>query len=218
MDNLGQASTTLKILLAMDNPPETLIQALDGHHLEILPDPSQLPDYVSRNGYHLLVMGNEIERVSVVKNADPRLEVFLVGNHKLDVEGALQIGASACFHEPIKIREVRKSLEQIAELIQVRRETVQIEKELKNHYTFAGVVGKNPQMLEILNFLRRIAPFYRSVLICGETGTGKEIVSRALHFLSTQDKHPLVTCNCSSLGNNVISHAINLEKSGMFTR
>ena len=216
MDHLEQSSTSLKILLAMDNPPKILTQALDGHHLEILPDPNRLLDYVSRNGYHILVMGNEIERVRGVKDADPRLEVFLVGNHELDVVGALKVGASACFLEPIEIREVRKSVEEISEMIQVRRETVEIEKELKNHYTFAGVVAKNPQMLEVLSFLRRIAPFYRSVLICGETGTGKEVISNALHSLSTAKK-PLVSCNCPTIANNLIESTLFGHQRGAFT-
>jgi DNA-binding NtrC family response regulator len=195
------SSSELSVLMAINDPPAVLTRALRGHKVEKIDDSNKVLDYVSHDGYDLVLLDSELDKVKMVKGIDPRLEIILISEHKIDINEALKSGVSACFNKRLEMQAIQNSLKKISDLVQLRRETEGKESELLNLYTFAGLVGKNPQFLEILTFIQRIAPYYKSVLICGETGTGKEVIARALHFLSTQNKHPLVTCNCPSFGN-----------------
>ena len=98
-----------------------------------------------------------------------------------------------------------------------RRETAELEKLLDSKYRLEGVIGKNPRMLEIFNFLRRIAPYYQTITIMGETGTGKEIIAKALHALSPASKGPFVVCNCGGLMENLIESELFGHTKGAFT-
>ncbi|MFQ5465347.1 MAG: sigma-54 interaction domain-containing protein, partial [Thermodesulfobacteriota bacterium] len=73
------------------------------------------------------------------------------------------------------------------------------------------------QMLEIFNFIRRIAPFYRTIIITGETGTGKEEIAKALHSVSPVADKPFVVCNCGGLVEHLIESELFGHKKGAFT-
>jgi len=62
-----------------------------------------------------------------------------------------------------------------------------------------GIVARSPLMLDVFAKIRRVAPHFRTVLVTGATGTGKELVSRALHHLSPVAANPFVVCNCSAI-------------------
>ncbi len=72
-------------------------------------------------------------------------------------------------------------------------------------------------MLEIFSLIRRIAPYYKTVLISGETGTGKEVIANALHASSPWAKHPFLTCNCGGLVENLIESELFGHQKGAFT-
>ena len=80
-----------------------------------------------------------------------------------------------------------------------------------------GVVGKSAKMLEIYNYIRRVAPYYRSIVITGETGTGKEVLAKTLHAQSPAAKNPFVPCNCASLVGTLIESELFGYKKGAFT-
>ena len=71
--------------------------------------------------------------------------------------------------------------------------------ELLSSFSFHGLVGRSPAMLEVFNRMSRIAPHFRSVLITGPSGTGKELVARSLHELSPARKGPFIVCNCAGI-------------------
>jgi len=64
---------------------------------------------------------------------------------------------------------------------------------------FHGIVGKSPAMLEVFDFARKVARHYTNVLLIGATGTGKELVARAIHQISPVSQQKLAVCNCSAL-------------------
>ena len=72
-------------------------------------------------------------------------------------------------------------------------------------------------MLEICSFMRRIAPYFKMVTIMGETGTGKEVVARAIHSLSARPKDPLLVCNCGGFVETLIESELFGHKQGSFT-
>ena len=102
-------------------------------------------------------------------------------------------------------------------MAEMRSDLAHLEEQLDQKYEFAGIVGRNPKILDIISFIKRIAPYYRVVTITGETGTGKEVVARALHSLSGRSEDPFVTSNCAGYVETLIESELFGHQKGSFT-
>ena len=80
-----------------------------------------------------------------------------------------------------------------------RRRVRALEEQLLKDLEFHGIVGKSPAMLEVFDFARKVARHYTNVLLIGPTGSGKELVARAIHQISPVSQQRLAVCNCSAL-------------------
>ncbi|OGT19771.1 MAG: hypothetical protein A2V90_04340 [Gammaproteobacteria bacterium RBG_16_57_12] len=208
----------LNILLATQSTiNESRINTLEGARVTVLRAFESPVDIVKRAAVDIVLLEADIEMLRAVKSADPRIEVIMIGATAVDVVAAVREGAYAVF-EPLDITtEVVHCLEQIGEQMLVRRETAALEQVLSSKYTFQGIVGRNPNMLEIFNFIRRIAPYFRSVTITGETGTGKERIARALHEESPVADQPFVALNCGGIVRELIESELFGHMKGAFT-
>ena len=88
---------------------------------------------------------------------------------------------------------------------------------LNEFYKFAGIVGRSPLMLEVFSKLRRVAPHFRTVLVTGPTGTGKELLARALHHLSPVSSGPFAVCDCSAIVETLVESELFGYVRGAFT-
>jgi DNA-binding NtrC family response regulator len=208
----------LKILYALKTSSEEILSLLDNHQVDLIPRKQSLTEIVSNKTYDLVLLEREIDFINKVKEVDPRIEVILFSNKKMDTIEVVKRGAFAYFQLPIDdLKHLKEAIENVAELVNIRIETGMLESQLNEKYNFAGIVGKNLQMLEIFNFMRRIAPYYQIVTIMGETGTGKEAIAKTLHSLSPVSKHPFVSVNCGALEPNLIESTLFGHKKGSFT-
>jgi DNA-binding NtrC family response regulator len=94
---------------------------------------------------------------------------------------------------------------------------LKLENELLENFEFDGMIGRSPLMLELVSKIRRIAPHFRSVLVTGPTGVGKELVARALHRLSPGQKGNFVALNCSSISETLAESELFGHVKGAFT-
>jgi two-component system response regulator PilR (NtrC family) len=207
----------MRILLAIKNPSGEIIKLLEGHEVEVLDNKEVASQKVAENLYDLVLLEDGLDELRSVKAQDPRVEVILFGDSEGDAVEAIKQGASAYFPLPVEIERLRERVCGIQEMFDIRRETAELERQLGEKYTFAGVVAKNPQMLDIFNFIRRIAPYYSTVAIIGETGTGKEEIAKAVHSTSPASKNPFVVCNCGALVEDLIESELFGHKKGSFT-
>ncbi len=207
----------LKVLLAIRNPPEELLTVLKGQQLDTLPEGESLPGYVAKNNYHLILLDGGVESIPSIKAADPRAEIILFKKGEEDFIEAVRHGASACFTVPVETERLREAVVRIQDMAEMRRETAELERLLSSKYTFAGIIGKNPQMLDIFSFIAHIAPYYRTVTIMGETGSGKEVIAKAIHALSPAAKNPFIVCNCGGFVEDLIESELFGHKKGSFT-
>jgi transcriptional regulator with PAS, ATPase and Fis domain len=99
----------------------------------------------------------------------------------------------------------------------MRQKTLRLDQELIDAYQFEGMVGRSPLMLEVYAKIRRIAPHFRTVLVTGATGTGKELAAKALHRLSPAARGPFIVCNCSALVENLVESELFGYVRGAFT-
>jgi DNA-binding NtrC family response regulator len=160
-----------------------------------------------------------MEILERIVSVDPGVDVILITAHyspESAVE-AIQKGASDYLTKPIEIDKLRSRIASLAAEAELRRKSLRLDQELIDTYQFEGMIGRSPLMLEVYAKIRRIAPHFRTVLVTGATGTGKELVAKALHRLSPASRGPFVICNCSALVDNLVESELFGHVRGAFT-
>ena len=111
-----------------------------------------------------------------------------------------------------------KSFEEIAALkARLEKENVYLQEEIRTEHNFEEIVGNSPALLELLRRVDQVAPTDSSVLIYGETGTGKELIARAIHDRSARKNRPLVKVNCSAISAGLVESELFGHVKGAFT-
>ncbi len=114
--------------------------------------------------------------------------------------------------------ENMREYEEIGRLkAQLERENVYLREEIRGEHNFEEIVGNSPDLTAALRTVDRVAPTDTTVLILGETGTGKELVARAIHSRSRRHKHPLVKVNCGAIAAGLIESELFGHVKGAFT-
>ncbi|HUO25836.1 MAG TPA: sigma-54 dependent transcriptional regulator [Candidatus Aquilonibacter sp.] len=161
---------------------------------------------------------NHTQLLERILALDPGTDVILVTSDyspDLAVE-AIQKGASDYWSAPIDGEKLRRRIEGFLADAETRRHTLRLDRELVDACTFEGMVGRSPVMLEVFARIRRVAPHFRTVLVTGATGTGKELVAQALHRLSPV-RGRFAVCNCSALVENLLESELFGHVRGAFT-
>ena len=154
-----------------------------------------------------------------LKHFDSLIDIVIMGQG-LDSEAVLswiRLGATDCIALPLEPATISEVLTRISEKRTLRRETFQLEKKLEKKYVFQGIVSRNPTMLEVFGLIENIAKHFTSVLITGETGTGKEMVARALHATGPYREKNLVICDCASIPESLFESELFGYRKGAFT-
>ena len=223
----GSKSLTL---LAIDDDPENLElvrAALEQQELEILTmsDPEAgfetflkiRPRVVLLDLVMPKVSGIELlERIVAI---DPGTDVILITSHyspESAVE-AIQKGASDYWTKPLDIEKLRSRIGGFVAEAEKRLKTLRLDRELVDACQFEGMVGRSPLMLEVFSKIRRVAPHFKTVLVTGASGTGKELVAQALHKLSPASRGKYVVCNCSALVETLLESELFGHVRGAFT-
>jgi formate hydrogenlyase transcriptional activator len=108
--------------------------------------------------------------------------------------------------------------EEIAQLkARLEEENLYLQDEIKTQHDFEEIIGQSPAMKKVLQAVETVAPTYAGVLILGETGTGKELIARAIHNLSLRKAKPLVKVNCATLPAGLIESELFGHEKGAFT-
>jgi two-component system, NtrC family, response regulator HydG len=150
---------------------------------------------------------------------DPGTEVILMTDQysaEAAVE-AIQNGACDYLSKPLDVETLRRRITQLLSWAEERRRTYRLDHELINACQFEGIVGRSPAMLDVFAKIRRVAPHFRTVLVSGATGTGKELVARALHNLSPVAANPFVVRNCSAIVESLMESELFGHVKGAFT-
>ena len=144
--------------------------------------------------------------------------VMLTGHGSREVAvDAMQKGATYYIEKPVGLAELRTKVEKCLEAHDKDLQYEDLRSQLDRSYGFEGMVGRDPKMVRIFDVMRQIAPTNASVLIFGETGTGKELVARAIHQYSPRRAKPFVALNCGGLSDGTIESELFGHVKGAFT-
>lgn len=169
----------------------------------------------------LMLETNEggLDLLKAVKQETPDTEVVLMtafNGVETAVEAMLQ-GAFNYLQKPLDLKQLRSIVQKAGDSARLRRDNLQLKARLDEKFGFDGVVGSSPVMLNAIERLKRIAPTDATVLILGDTGTGKELFAQALHHNSPRKNKPFVALNCAALSENLLESELFGHVKGAFT-
>jgi two-component system, NtrC family, response regulator HydG len=159
------------------------------------------------------------EFLSRALRCDPGIHLILMaGEYTLEAAlEAIRRGASDFLPRPIDPIRLKRALDDVASLYDQRRRVRALEEQLLKDLEFHGIIGKSPAMLEVFDFARKVARHYTNVLLVGPTGSGKELVARAIHQISPVSQQRLAVCNCSAMVDTLLESQLFGHVRGAFT-
>jgi DNA-binding NtrC family response regulator len=134
-----------------------------------------------------------------------------------DAVEAIKRGASDFVNKPFHIDELLHVLDSALEQRRLKSENAYLRAQLEERYRFEGIVGKSRPMKLLFQLLETVAPTNSTILISGETGTGKEVVARAIHHNSPRRLHRFVALNCSAIPETLLEAELFGHVRGAFT-
>jgi DNA-binding NtrC family response regulator len=221
----------LKILFADDEPS---LQELMRNELPrmgrqvtvtVCPDGLTAVAALERNTYDCLLVDLDmpgmsgIEVIAKAKELSPDTEAIVLtgkGSMHTAVE-ALRHGAFDYLTKPCKLVELQALLEKVATKRELSNKLRALERRLFRIEGQTRLIGKSKQMQRVRELIARVAPTNSTVLILGETGTGKELVARAVHEQSLRADKPFVAVNCGALPETLIESELFGHRKGAFT-
>ncbi|MDR3196625.1 MAG: sigma-54 dependent transcriptional regulator [Planctomycetaceae bacterium] len=160
-----------------------------------------------------------IEILKAVKQFSEETEIIVVTGHnsvKIAVE-AMRQGAFNYLQKPLDLQQLRTITERAGESSRLRRINRELTQRLDEKFGFTGVLGNSPEMLAVIERLKRVATTDATVLIQGETGTGKELFAQSIHQNSPRKNKPFVALNCGALSEHILESELFGHVKGAFT-
>ncbi|HVL66089.1 MAG TPA: sigma-54 dependent transcriptional regulator [Vicinamibacterales bacterium] len=160
-----------------------------------------------------------LDVLRTIRDTDPHCQaVLMTGYASVDTAvEAIKLGARDYLSKPFDFARLEQLLKSVREDSERRRSLLSLESDVARRLEFCGMIGRSPVMQELFDMIRRLAPHVRTALVTGETGTGKELVARALHKLGPRRDRRFVTVNCSAVVETLFESELFGHVRGAFT-
>src|SRR5690242_17327690 len=219
-----------RILIADDNEQtrEKLRELLEGDlkiQVDTTSDGSQALKILSEQNYSIILTDLCMPRVdgleliqALQKERIGTTVIVMTGHGSIDkAVQAMRLGAYDFITKPLDLQRLRLIVQRALRERQLVDEIVYLREQLQGRFKFQNIISKNPHMHGIFELISNLAHTTTTVLIEGETGTGKEQVARAIHQASQLRSGPLVAVNCAALPENLLESDLFGHETGAFT-
>lgn len=229
MKKTEKPDNPLKILFADDEESLQELMSLEiprmGHEVTVCPDGLTAEAALQRNTYDCLLVDLDmpgLSGIAVIERAltlSPEAEaIVLTGKSSLEsAVAALRHGAFDYLTKPCKLQELEKLLKRVVEKREMNNKYRALKHQLQQAEGTPQLVGSSDALQKVRDRITKVAPTNSTVLIRGETGSGKELVARAVHEQSLRSQKPFVAINCGSLPENLIESELFGHRKGSYT-
>ena len=219
-----------KILVVDDEAPirEILKKGLSqigGFSVEVAQNGREAIEKIERDVFDLVLTDMKmpemdgLELLKTIKGTWPDMMVILMtayGSIETAVE-AMKMGANDYITKPIDLNELSIHISKVQKENLLLRENLQLRKEVRKKFEFKNIIGKSKKMQEVFSLIEKVAPSNSTVIIYGGSGTGKELVSKAIHYNSTRADKPFIPFNCGAIPETLVESELFGHTKGAFT-
>jgi DNA-binding NtrC family response regulator len=219
----------LRILFADDEAPLRELMQMElprlGHEVTVCPDGAAALKALEKGSYDAALLDMRmpgltgIEVLGKIRQISPETQVIILTGHATvdTAVQALRLGAFDYLTKPCKWAELEVILNRVAERRDLANKATALETRLKAAEGSPTLIGETPAMLQVRRLIDTIAPTDATVMILGETGTGKELVARSLHEKSRRADCAFIPVNCGALPENLVESELFGHRRGAFT-
>ena len=160
-----------------------------------------------------------LEVLSKILQMNPSLPVVMVTaiTDARPAVQAMKMGAADYLNKPFDVDEIRLVVQRVLREKTLEQEVGRLRNELQTSYKFENIIGAGPAMQKVYNLIQRLMDTDTTVLITGETGTGKELVARALHYNSVRKEGPFIPVHCAAIPSELLESELFGHEKGAFT-
>jgi len=186
---------------------------------------SEAIEYLKNEAVHLVLTDlrmpeqGGLDLLQYVQQYHKHIPVIIVtafGSVENSVQ-AMKMGAYDYILKPIKIAELQRLIEKALHYAQLLSENVQLKERLKKYEGFREIITANPKMQALLETLKQVAATPATVLIEGESGTGKQLVAASVHYMSARADNPFIEINCGAIPATLLESELFGHEKGAFT-
>jgi two-component system response regulator HydG len=196
-----------------------------GHACTAIGDPAEAIEEARSGRYDVVITGlspseqDGLMLLQAARHADPDSQIIVVTEHSNAAEAvaAMRLGALYYLQAPVDPVELCAVVERTAERVALGRDHAAMQQELAERYGFENIIGSSRPMQRVFQKIQQIARTSATVLIQGETGTGKELVARAIHYNSERRHNRFVPLNCAGLVETILESELFGHEKGSFT-
>src|SRR5579872_360601 len=203
---------------------ETLLQ-MEGYSVELAQNATEGLKRMESGTYDIVLLDlmmpdrSGMEVLKDLRERDTETPIFMItayGSVEVAVN-ALKGGANDYFSKPWDNEKLLIEIDRMIASSRLARENIQLKRALKQQYAFPNIIGKSDRMLRVLDLVAQVAPSRSTILITGETGTGKEVIAKAIHAHSPRAEFMFVPVNSGSLPPDLLESTLFGHVKGAFT-
>ncbi|QDU79858.1 Transcriptional regulatory protein ZraR [Polystyrenella longa] len=196
-----------------------------GHDVTICEDGADAIEAIKKNEYDAAIIDLRMPKVDgwgvveYLNENSPNTE-FIISTAHGDLNEAIQAvrqGAYDFLPKPCRLFEINNVLQNLGEKLALKNKTLALESRLKVVEGETKLIGDSQPMEQVKKLISRVAPTDSTVLILGETGTGKELVARSIHEQSNRASNPFVAVNCGAIPDSLVESELFGHRKGAFT-
>ncbi|MGD8426311.1 MAG: sigma-54 dependent transcriptional regulator [Balneolaceae bacterium] len=217
------------ILIADDEPgireSLTIVLEDEGYHCTAVKDGAQAIKAIDEASFDIVISDLKMPNADgidvleyVLQHSSETLTIIITAHATVETAiQALRKGAADYILKPLDFDEVLIRLESLLEHKNLVQENKYLREQIDQEYNFNHIIGESSAMKRIYKMVERVSQATSNVLITGASGTGKELVARAIHFNSNRAKKPFLAINCGAIPENLVESELFGHKKGAFT-